>query len=941
MDELTQQFFTTVLPATGPYVLAFKGNYPGMAHRVYNTIDTLPSTNLKGINLYFSIGSIKDPEFKKDGKISPRNQKNVKEVKVLPLDIDIKEDEKFYHTQEEALEGIWELQKDLVIPEPTIVSSGYGIHAYHSFSTAVDKERWQPVADKYKLLLTAKHPKIAADGSRIADACGLLRVPGTLNYKNPEEPREVKIINLGQSYPFELYEKAINDYIEKNGILIPKVHAAPSSVTSMLDLATEEKHSVVHMIKKCNWVRVYISEQKSASEPDWYKVLGLVKHLKSPTKNSEELAHVFSIGHPGYSEIATAQKYAQVQKAQTGPTTCAVLRSIHPDRCAGCPYAELITTPVRLDTIELPSTTAPIVVEQIVQESGEVTEKTRTIPNPPAPYYRGEDGSGIFIRLPTKAVQKVYDYDLFPIRRLRDEETGNELLELSLSLPQDGRCFVTVPASYMTDAKKMAGALADKGAIIELKKAPMLTDYIIKYAQALQREEKAVEEFARFGWRDYESDKPRFVMGEYVINTDGSLSRATPARYLKEHASSISVRGDLEKWKAAFNVYTNIPDSEAMIFSLMLGFGAPLMTMTAFHGMIYNMCGESGCGKSTASRLTTSIFGKPDERKIQVQDNRIALFNKVGYLQSLPISFDEITNINSDLLADLAYAITEGRGKDRADRSGNNRVNTVRWKTIVIATSNTSLYDKLGMAKAGNNAHAYRILEVNLKAADSTHAGKIDEARAAIEHNYGIGGRIYLRYIVKNRDKVQDAILAAIRRFSAGGGNAERFWVAAKAIAYVGGAIAKQLGLHTYNVEKAIKYVDQQLGEARNTLKEVEGNPVHLFSHFLQQNLKSILKVRDGKVDPLTLDGFFNKMVGRFEQVGSKSTLGYISVLAIRDYCKQIGADYSWLTRKMQENKVVKDIVEKKLGEGTNAIMGTTKSWVIDLTHPVMSNIGE
>src|SRR5690606_10599080 len=102
------------------------------------------------------------------------------------------------------------------------------------------------------------------------------------------------------------------------------------------------------VVRNCNWLGTYLKNRKTASEPEWYAVLGLVPYLILEKDGKEHsgpaLAHAISKGHEGYDPQSTYDKYIQAKNAQSGPTTCARLQSIDPKRCEGCPFAATVKT---------------------------------------------------------------------------------------------------------------------------------------------------------------------------------------------------------------------------------------------------------------------------------------------------------------------------------------------------------------------------------------------------------------------------------------------------------------------------------------------------------------------------------------------------------------------------------------------------------------------
>lgn len=961
-----QSFLAHVLPPDGPYVLAHtQKTRNGMSHKVFDDTETMAKYAVdlsgKGSEVYLCVGSILDKQFTNDkGKQVPRNGRNIKSLQCLILDVDVidpenpgqKRVEDFYHSKREALTQLLGFCKILHLPNPTIVDSGGGLHVWFGMNPTLNRYDWVKLALKLKTAAYYYDPKLIADSTRVMDCASLLRVVGTNNYKLEGNPREVKLLQTGVLAPPTDYDDCFTAFLADNNVRIDAeqpielpVAMAPKN-KMLVDISIgDEPHSFTDVLKKCNWMREYMIHQATEPEPHWYAVLGMVPYLKAKDYNSQQIAHLVSNKHPSYSVEDTERKYEQAKEAQTGPTTCNKFYRLKPSRCEKCPFAGQITTPIRLDTIDVPAD-APVVQQEVITAEGETKMEDMQVPKPPFPYFRGKNSPGIYMQIgegEESETKRIYEYDMFPVRRLKDEETDSEQLEISLTLPQDGHRFIKVPNGLLTDPKRLTSALAEKGVLVHPREAPQVASYIIEYARKIQREEKAHEEFSRFGWRGLDTTQPRFVMGDYSINVQGEMRPATSASYLQPYKKNLSSKGSLEEWKKGFNVYQDMgSQSLPLQFALMMSFAAPLFALTSFHGLIYNMLGDSGSGKSTALRLMSSVWGKPNEHHLQVQDNTIPMMNTIGYMQSIPITFDEMTTIDSETLAALSYAISEGRGKNRADRTGNTRVNTSQWKTLVVGTSNASLYEKLGMAKSGNNAHAYRIFEVGVGAADLSNRPAIERAVALSENNYGKAGQMFATYVLMNQAVVQNEIAEASKLF-AGQYNmptAERYWFTLFACVLTGGTIAKKLGLHNYDTQKIILWAMEQLTGVRRMVQTVEGNAFSMFAHFLQTNIRSTLVMKDKKPDFLNIDAgsIFNLLV-RLEYEGNRPAKGWVSIPAIRTFCKMQGIEYGWFYKRLLDGKLVLGQEIKKLGEGTHMLTGSTQSLVIDLNHDAITGV--
>ncbi len=88
-----------------------------------------------------------------------------------------------------------------------VVQSGHGVHVYF-----VLRRVHYPPGENWSIIQNALI--VLANGDRQAkDATRLLRVPGTFNYKYPEEPKEVKIIHAsGDLYSEDKFKEIVKDF---------------------------------------------------------------------------------------------------------------------------------------------------------------------------------------------------------------------------------------------------------------------------------------------------------------------------------------------------------------------------------------------------------------------------------------------------------------------------------------------------------------------------------------------------------------------------------------------------------------------------------------------------------------------------------------------------------------------------------------------------------
>ncbi|MGB6977283.1 MAG: DUF927 domain-containing protein, partial [Gammaproteobacteria bacterium] len=480
-----------------------------------------------------------------------------------------------------------------------------------------------------------------------------------------------------------------------------------------------------------------------------------------------------------------------------------------------------------------------------------------------------------------------------------------------------------------------------RGVLLKQHQILPLINYMIDYTRAIQRVAPAKGVYTRFGWRDAQTDHPIFVLGDGVITTEGAFVPGNTASWLSDLKHFAAASGDVNEWRKAFevNLLHSIPQYQ---FAMMLGFAAPLFALTPYHGMMFNLLGRGGIGKSTALKFMTSIWGKPTFTHVLKKDNSIPMFNKVGYLNSIPVAYDEITELPADQTADLAYSITEGRGKERADRNGNTRINFVKWSTVLVSCSNLSLYEKIGLAKKGNAAPAYRIFEVDVdEFVEEKNKIVVEDAIRVLENNHGVAGRLFMQHVVRNNLEISKLLVQEEERISKEFQlkTIERFWGGMFATVSVSMDICRALGLHNFDKEKMLEWALAELRTTRKNLKESQGNALNTLSDFLNSNLHATLFVTDGR--PNTYGAYTSptrELHIRLERSGAKFTEGYISTVALKKYCLANKIEYGWVTKELQGYGAIKPgSMAKRLGSGTEFSGVPVGCLLLDFNCPLLT----
>jgi hypothetical protein len=308
----------------------------------------------------------------------------------------------------------------------------------------------------------------------------------------------------------------------------------------------------------------------------------------------------------------------------------------------------------------------------------------------------------------------------------------------------------------------------------------------------------------------------------------------------------------------------------------------------------------------------------------------------------MPVAYDEITNLPADSTAELAYSITEGRGKERADRGGNTKINSVKWSTILVSCSNLSLYEKIGLAKKGNVAPAYRIFETTIdEKVKKENKVVIEDALRVLESNYGVAGRLFMQYVVANSQEITTKLVKEEERISVDFklANAERFWGGMFATVSVSMDICHELGIHNFEKTKILHWALNELTKTRLNLEESQGDVISIIGDYIDSNRHATLFVVDGRVNAIGPNNVpLRELSMRFEKKNGHYMDGYISVIALKKYCLSNKIEYGWLTKKLKDLNIVRETNKpKRIGAGTDSPSTPVACVTLNLDSPYLN----
>ena len=954
-----QEFLADVLPSSGngSYCIAgFTGKR--RAHQFFDELQEVrPQVKawLDGSrDIYFALATFTDPAV-------GRKADNAQAIKSLFIDMD------GYDTKRDAALALAAFLEKTGLDEfgtPHIVGSGGGIHCYWPLTEAVDILTWKPVAENLKRL--CKQEGLSIDFTVTADAARILRIPNTFNFKPKyERPMPVKLLTVGDAridirrFGATIRAQLTTAFAPASnafplvGIDIPgkrptKAVAKASALAEALMGNSVTRFDTIWLKSErgagCDQLQRYLKNAKDdGMEPLWRGFLSWTKVCQDGTENAAKLSGL----HP-YELSRMHQKLAEIK----GPYPCIKMDSENPGVCPSCPHWGKITNglalgreviidnepkkisiPMHVGTVEQASYIAPDVVGEDDAEDLVVPVQTRTIerPRPPKGFDYGKH-SGIFrtVELTDSTGNKsmvqlpVLSYDLFVVDTLRmeggelhthltairpvgaeDDEGEREMEYIPIIVPQK----TAVSKDELLKALAAHGVLASHGKIND----PHLFDYVRGSIAAATQAKRTLDVPLQFGWQKDGS----FVYNNRVFKPDGSETQV-PMPGLENINRVTGSKGTLAGWRKFWNmmVTRRMDDMLAMCAD---SFGSSLMHFSDYEGFVWHIGStETGTGKSLTLSAKAGVWGHPMRYRTGKGTSHVAMQQRAGMLNSMPLLIDEITTkTRNDVewTPEFIFNISEGQGKERMEAGANKeRINNSTWALTCTMTSNTHLIDVLtGSRKHSSDGEVMRMLEwtptEQLVFTEAEHT-TLKELRL----NYGVAGEAWVRYIVKNHDLCQQVWntvhehLRTTLLFT----DAERYWHAACTSSATSVVLLsdKYSGIINLPFNRTVKALGGFVNKARDNQKRTARSAEDVLNAYTRDNYGHFVVVRRGVagsikadlgIDEATKNSTRNTVMGRIEHGVHPGCVEYfIEESMLRQHCSSMSFGYTDFKRQLK-----------------------------------------
>jgi hypothetical protein len=849
---MLKQFYEKALPSQGVYCVgaAINGR---MKHHFSKTLDgvleTIEKLKNKGYDLFTAMGTFEGHSRKADDCLYVRS---------FFIDLDVGEG-KEYASKEDAHLALYKLQGAADLPDPVVVDSGGGIHAYWIMDTDIPKDEWKPAAEAFKALCL-QH--IAIDPAVTADTARIMRCPETFNQKTGT-PRPTSVITDEiHVYSWEEMKKFLGaPEPQKQDVLATVSKGLDDDTRAMLKLDNFAKTFDTLAEKSLNGVGCHqitniLTNAATLEEPLWWAGLSIAKFCD----DGATAIHKMSEDHPEYNYENTEEKASRFP----APRTCEWFLSNYPDHCEGCQHRGKITSPIVLGK-EFKPAPATNKEESVRQDKG-----AQAVPDFPEflyPFMRGLNG-GIYYQPPAKYNKKgekieqdpilVLPHEFFPVRRMFSKHDG-ECLLMRLELPRDPVREILVPMKHVYAQDQFKALMSSNGVFASAEKLPHLMNYVIKWGQYMQLTDKAEVMRMQMGWTedisDPEWENRSFVIGKKEILPTGEIIDAPASPFVRGLAKFLVPQGTYERWRESAD-YLNKPGFELHAFAMLCGLASPYMPYTSTSGVTVCLLGKSGTAKTGAMYAGLSNWGNPKELSVLDSTDNGMVGRFLG-LHNIPLGVDEISNKDPKILAQLIHKISHGKAKIRMQGSVNaEREHEMSASMIGLMTTNQSAYGKLEVLKANPDGEAARMIEMFirrpalLEGDGGTTLGK--HIFDAFRLNYGHSGPRVIQAGLRMGDSyIRERINYWDERFVKGFGEdvTYRFYQNLMSVVGMVGELAHKENIIDLDVDRVFHEAVLEMITIRDKVVKVNRTDYpSVLGDYVNKNLGNILVIKDGKV---------------------------------------------------------------------------------------------
>jgi len=340
----------------------------------------------------------------------------------------------------------------------------------------------------------------------------------------------------------------------------------------------------------------------------------------------------------------------------------------------------------------------------------------------------------------------------------REDSEYGRLLEFTSSNHQSKKWSMPM-ALLAGKADELLQRLYDDGLEISYANRRRIADYICS-----EQPVRFLRCATRTGWHS----QTTFVLPDEVIGVGDIWFQSTTkiAAYAKA--------GTFNDWEN--QIAARALGNPNLLFALSYGFCGPLLELLNFPGAGIHFYGDTTKGKTTVLEADASIWGQGQGYLRPWRATANGLEGTCVQHTDTLLVLDEIAEINSKDLNEVAYFLVNGQGKTRSDRHGEAK-QAKSWRVPLLSSGEESLRTKLAAVGISvKEGQSLRILDIpslgKYGLFDNLHEFKsgaefADAIRGAANQHYGHAGPAFVKALIaQNRADLAQRHAEIVLRFS-------------------------------------------------------------------------------------------------------------------------------------------------------------------------------
>lgn len=654
-------------------------------------------------------------------------------------------------TQEDAMD----LLRSFALPPSLITFTGHGLQAFWLFKLPIDatNEEGRKIASNVVKSLQNTFAVLAAKKGwqvdKTSDLARLMRVPGTVNWKDPNKPVQGSILEYSPDRRYSVEEILAACPHKESRQAIRQSRATN-------DRQATAAESAIIPVSRRNATLTSLAGTMRRRGMSYEAILAALlevndKQCEEPldVAEVETIARSVTRYEPGESDAdRTAEAEAVVDELLPrialdpsqvfSPEVIQALAILMVGDSAAYSKAKMNLKKVANHSLPLKE------LEMAVRNAARVLKESRQTA------LRGDANEQVFERLPyvlempqgyamtnggvfskgRDADQLIFPAPVTLARRFRNPHSSLEMVELIFRY-RDAERRVAAERSVVFSRHKIM-ELADSGLPVTSENAKGLVVFLseVERINAIP----LVDCAARLGW-----------IGDGAILPWDADAVYLDSRGFEDTVAGFGEKGTMKEWIA---LTAPVRASMSGRTLLAAAYASPMVSLVGARTSGIMLWGGSQAGKTAALKAAVSIYGHPDKLMLNMFATRVSLEQQASFMHHLPMYIDERQLAGNDqALEQLVYMISGGAGKGRGRKNGGVQTRG-RWDTLALITGEFPI--STDSSAAGVRG---RLLELNVTKVVESEVGTL--LHRDLPKQYGTAGPIFLNVLKNNAGTIR------------------------------------------------------------------------------------------------------------------------------------------------------------------------------------------